>query len=177
MPFLAALSLLISFCYADPSATDLQNASIGTTMTVDCLNKKQASYGGVNARKDYYPKLDITVTVKNNQAKQASFNLDVFFLDQCKFRKEGKAIDSLRARDKKSSQFPLLAGASTNLAFCASAMDDKTELEVGWTGYIVRLSAYDKPIKIVASSPALEKLANDQEKMKLLESGRIVPSK
>lgn len=155
-----------------PSATDWQKIVIGTDLKVDCPSKKMTSKGYDGC----YLALDINVNAKNNQVNPASYKIDIVFLDRAKTNtlKEGEGI---RARDKQSAQISLNAGASTNLSFRANDVYYGEKISVAWTGYIVRLSAHGKPIKIVASSKVLEKLAADPEKMKLLESGKIVSGK
>jgi hypothetical protein len=165
--FLVAVFLLVSFSHADPSVAELQNASIGTIMTVECENKK--TKGGKFPA--VYYNLDVNIKVQNNQANPVLYNLDVFFLVHS-FKNDG-----VKWRDKKSEQISLPAGVSTNLKFHALDQIGKDKVIINWLGYIVRLSAYGKPIKMVASSRALEKLAEDPIKMALLESGQIVPAK
>jgi len=152
-------------------------------LKVDCLSKKPTNPGYMGC----YPTLDINVNLKNNQSIPASYNLDVFFLDHGKTRetvkgkmaagKGYKFVSTTQCRDKKSLQISLESMASTNLSFHAAVMDGKDELSVGWIGYIVRISAYGKPIKTVASNPALEKLANDPARMEQLAAGKSIPAK
>ncbi|MDP2934014.1 MAG: hypothetical protein Q8N81_07885 [bacterium] len=68
--FFAAIFLLTSGVWplssrAEPSASDLQNISLGTSLTVDCLSKKPTKPGYMSC----YPTLDISVKVGNNSAE------------------------------------------------------------------------------------------------------------
>ncbi len=53
----------------------------------------------------------------------------------------------------------------------------KTKVIRNWRGYIVRLSVGCRLLKIAASSPDLERLAQDPEKMAALSAGKSVPVK
>lgn len=156
-----------------PTPAEWQSIISGTELKVECLSKKPTNPAFMGC----YPKLDISVKVKNNQSIPAVYNLDVSFLDRGK--KGLQLQESFQRRDNQSAQISLLSGTSTNLNFHASLEHGKEEdvYSVSWFGYIVRLSAYGKPLKILASSPALDRLAKDPEKMQLLESGKTVPLK
>jgi hypothetical protein len=170
---LFVIALLSTFAFGQ-TAADLQNVSIGTKMTVECLSKKVASKAGKSARKDSYNSLDINVAVNNNQTKSASYDLEVFFLSKSmtSTKMEGDLV-----RDKQTRQILLDANAVTNVPFQAILKVGNEIFDCGWTGYIVRLSAFGKPIKTVASSKALEKLAADPVKMEQLAAGKIVAGK
>ncbi|MDP2934015.1 MAG: hypothetical protein Q8N81_07890, partial [bacterium] len=87
------------------------------------------------------------------------YNLDVFFLARQKFRDHGRLLDGIMNCDTQSTQISLNVSASTNQSFHASDKQDGVQTNVAWIGYIVRLSDGGKPIKIIASDKALEKLA------------------
>lgn len=151
------------------ATSDWQSISLGTSLTVDCPSKKSKGAEG-----NVYYSLDIAVKIENKQANPASYDLDIFFVA---VKNKDAYSKGLKARDKKSAQISLSAGTSTNLNFHAMDEVGGDKVTIPWTGYIVRLSAFGKPIKIVASGKDLERLATDSEKMAALEAGKIVPAK
>ncbi len=148
-----------------PIPTDLRSLASALTLTVDSTPKKPTS--GTKDRLFY---TSLNLAVKTSCQIQTNFSLDVFFLV---FGKD----DGVKVKDKQVRELTLSPGSPEVLNFHANDVRDGTKFVYNWSGWIVRLSSGRTPIKVLASSPALERLARDPNRMAALEDGNTVPLK
>ena len=153
-----------------PTPAEWQSIMLGTTLKVECSIKPKKS--SEQDYRDIEQPLKVFIAVNNRTSSSVNYSGDVFFL-------VSGNNNGIKAKDQQSSQFSVTSGSYTNLEFRASnhREDVKIKLVTNWVGYIVRLSAYGTPLKTVASSPALERLAKDANRMAALEAGNTVPLK
>ncbi len=140
----------------------------GSRLAVDCPNQKGNTWN--YSWSDNEGVLQLKVALNNANAFPVDYSMDVFFLTE--------SSSKISPKNRQSTNLVFLAGASSNITFSAPIYKSgKDRLVTNWSGFIVQLSSYGRQLKVVASSPALERLARDPEKMKLLESGKSVPLK
>lgn len=166
-----------------------QNPPSGLTITA-----KQQKIAGATDARGPSKETQLDIEVFNTLPTTNSFNLDVFFIgtfnpgkDAQRFiRKSKKFQPSLQPMEKQTFSADSVPRQNqqprkeTNDFYPAGSRQFSTS-----EGYIIRASSGRTPpsgeqsrtMKVIASSPDLERLAKDPEKMQLLESGKTVPLK
>jgi hypothetical protein len=133
--------------------------------------------------------IQLEIEVANTLPTMNSFSLDIFFIGTAgelargscrhvrKLLKYQPSLDPLEKRKIYADSIMKIheePRVETN-AFYPAASQNIVFYKL--EGYIVRASRDRTPLKIVASSPALERLAKDPNRMAALESGATVPVK
>ncbi len=181
-----------------PSAGDWQNIQFGSKLSVEWTNKNaqkktylKTSNDGIrkSQTEDWYKfdpveKFQLKITLNNVTLTNLDYDVDVFFVRRDKIDRRWSSYVG-----QQRYSFALINGSSETIN---TASDDNSHKRPkaqtdefpaqGYgagklEGYIVRLSAYGKPIKTVASSSVLEKIAADPIRMEQLATGKIVPAK
>ena len=177
MKILAAYFLVIALAGAALAQSPLS----GLTITV----KQQKTTGPADSRGPS-KEIKLDIEVFNTLPTTNTFNLDVFFVgtfnqdkDVQRFiRKSNKFQPSFQPTEKQTFQAdsillqPLKRKKEAN-EFYPSGFKNFSNYE----GYIIRASSGGTNLKTISSSPALDRLAKDTNRMAALESGATVPVK
>lgn len=174
--------LILSMSLA--AAACAQGPLSGLTITA-----KQQKIAGPGDIRGPSKEIQLDIEVFNTLPTTNSFNLDVFFIgtflpmnnDTQRFvRKLNKLQPSLKPMEKQTFHAdsillqPLKREKEANEFYPAASQHIVFS---NYEGYIIRASSSGTNLKTIASSPALERLAKDPDKMQLLESGKTVPLK
>ncbi|MCX6994153.1 MAG: hypothetical protein NT011_13565 [Kiritimatiellaeota bacterium] len=179
--FLAISLLIMTLTVATTLA---QTPLSGLTITA----KQQKLKGTVDKRlqPQALSEIQLDIEVFNSLPTTNSFNLDVFFIgtfnqgkDAHRFIRKLKMFQpSLQPMEKQTfsaesiprqNQQPRI---EINDFYPAGSHQFST-----FEGYIIRASSGRTPLKVLTSSPALDRLAKDLNRMAALESGATVPVK
>lgn len=162
-------------------ATLAQSSLSGLTVTV-----KQQKIAGPADSRGPSKEIQLDIEVFNTLPTTNNFNLGIFFIgtfnpgkDAQRFiRKLNKFQPSLQPTEKQTFQAdsillqPLKRKKEANEFYPAGFKNFSN-----YEGYIIRALSGGTNLKTIASSPALERLAKDPNRMAALEDGNAVPLK